>query len=345
MILFWLAFAVLLLAGARWRRHGFVGDYLSRRHTTAINGFFVGWVFLRHVGDYISRDAQTFSFLDQLFGGLEFLFGQLIVATFLFFSGYGVMTSIASKGRDYVKTFPRKRILKVLAEFDVAVVLYGLVGVALGLEFAWSRVWYSLVAWDDLGNSNWYVFVVLICYASTYLVHGFAGGKNWVVLLMMLAVGCGLFYCKEFVWWDTLLAYPAGMLYCEHKEKAERFFRNHYWKSLAFFVIACVAARCLAKMVGLECPARVFFLNIRTIAFALIVVLAMMKVSFGNSVLDWLGGHLFPLYIYQRLAMLLLKAVLGAPFLDAHPYWYVVCCGVATVCFASVAQKWLRFKG
>ena len=39
---------------------------------------------------------------------------QLMVTMFLFYSGYGVMESIKRKGDDYIKSFPKKRILTTL---------------------------------------------------------------------------------------------------------------------------------------------------------------------------------------------------------------------------------------
>lgn len=40
--------------------------------------------------------------------------GQLIVVMFLFYSGYGVMESVRSKGTAYIKSIPFKRVLSTL---------------------------------------------------------------------------------------------------------------------------------------------------------------------------------------------------------------------------------------
>ena len=46
--------------------------------------------------------------------------------------------------------------------------------------------------------------------------------------------------------------------------------------------------------------------NIKSIAFAAIVVMATMKISVDSMLLKWSGEHLFPLYIYQRIPMIVL---------------------------------------
>lgn len=42
---------------------------------------------------------------------------------FLFYSGYGIMESIKNKGEKYISTVPKKRILNVLVNFDIAVLI------------------------------------------------------------------------------------------------------------------------------------------------------------------------------------------------------------------------------
>lgn len=59
-------------------------------------------------------------------------FSQLVVVMFLFYSGYGVGESFKRKGDGYVKSMPRHRILATLLNFDVAVIVFILLGLALG---------------------------------------------------------------------------------------------------------------------------------------------------------------------------------------------------------------------
>ena len=43
------------------------------------------------------------------------------------------------------------------------------------------------------------------------------------------------------------------------------------------------------------------------LSFVMIVTLVTMKISFNNSILQWLGKNLFGLYILQRIPMIVFK--------------------------------------
>lgn len=72
MILYWIGLVVLFLCGAKLRSQG-SSDFLSHERTTAVNGFFIGWVFLRHVCDYLPDVGATM--FDRVFGTVEIAFG------------------------------------------------------------------------------------------------------------------------------------------------------------------------------------------------------------------------------------------------------------------------------
>ena len=343
MILGWLLIVALLFWGMH-RRTGLSGDFLSKDQTTCINGFFIGWVFLRHICDYLFLPfTGVMGPFNRLFQNVEFLFGQFIVVMFLFYSGYGVMTSILRKGAGYLCSFPQKRIFRVLIDFDIAVVLFTVLALFMHSTFSCSRFVLSLIGWDSYGNSNWYIFVVLISYVVTYLIFHFTSASRQVQTIclacVLLAVGFALFYLKEFVWWDTILAYPMGVFYAEKRDRIERFLRQHYSAMFVFLAVVCIAARCFSGLVGLTCPLRVLGLNVRTICFALLVVMLTMKFVVGNPILKWLGDHLFPLYIYQRFAMLLLIGCLGKSFVRDWPVPYILSCVVLTLLFAVIYEK------
>ena len=73
-------------------------EYISPGSTTCINGVFVVLVFLSHICQYIKLDGA----FDGPYSVLRTNLGQMVVVTFLFYSGYGIMESIKKKG--YGKT-------------------------------------------------------------------------------------------------------------------------------------------------------------------------------------------------------------------------------------------------
>ena len=152
-----IAFLVLAfgLRPVRWN-----GAYLSKETTSTINGLFIALVFLSHFSRY---SIYMSNYVGQRLG-------QLIVVMFLFYSGYGCMVQYMAKGRAYLQTFPKKRMLSTLVNFDIAVAVFVVVGLLLGKSFSIKQVALSFVCWDSVGNSNWYIFAILLCYLAFWLV-------------------------------------------------------------------------------------------------------------------------------------------------------------------------------
>ena len=297
--------AVLMLPffGMKLSLKGIRPDSMSIPQTTAVKGVFVLLVFLRHYKGYVTLERA----IDQPFLTADVKMGQLIVALFLFYSGYGVMESFRNKGEAYLRAFPRKRILATLLHFDLAVLLYLLVqALAMGRFYDWKTMLLSLLAWNSVGNSNWFIWVILML----YLVSWAAGRLFSADISRLLAVtACSAVYVLLFWrlypgiewWYDTVFCYAAGMWYSFLRLRIERFLSGEvrFWVSFA----------------GLFCLFRLFFwyrsnlavYEMLSVALCLIAVMVSMKVRVGNRLLGWLGNQVFGVYIFQRLPMMLLE--------------------------------------
>lgn len=135
--------------------------YLDKGTTAIVNGLFIILVFLSHFAQYAP---------DYIVNYIGRYLGQLIVVMFLFYSGYGCAVQYLKKGEAYLRGFPRKRLLATLLNFDVAVLAFWVTGLLLGKEFPLRQVALSLTGWESLGNDNWYIFVILLCYAIFWAV-------------------------------------------------------------------------------------------------------------------------------------------------------------------------------
>ena len=82
-------------------------DYLDKESTNNIKGIFAIMILLSHFRGYVNIDPTS------LYDRFISLIGQLMVAMFLFYSGYGIMESIKNK-KDYMKSFLKNRFLKTL---------------------------------------------------------------------------------------------------------------------------------------------------------------------------------------------------------------------------------------
>lgn len=342
MLLFFLVIVGLALFGCRVSFRGFREDYLDKDCTTAVNGVFILWVFLRHVQDYIGVDRIDRVWADKLFFAVDDFFGQRIVVLFLFFSGFGVMESLSKKGEAYLRAMPRSRILTTLLNFDIAVIFFMLADSLVGKSLGVGQIAFSFVAWDSVGNSDWYIFAILSCYAATFLAFYFKRLRPWGEwLTFIIVVGVALLLqCYKGSWWyNMILAYPFGVIFSRHRMKIEAELKKHY----LFWIIVAVLVSCFFKRLPIHLGG--IEKNSSSISFALLCVLMLMKVRVHNPVLEWLGAHLFPIYIYQRLPMMVLAFYAGSEWVRQNMYLFVVITFSLTLLIASGYRYWqVRLK-
>ena len=333
LILYLLFILVLTLWGIKFSRED---DYLSKEQCNSIKGIFILMICLTHSMQYIRASGYSFPGIDALTPIFTSYIGQLVVVMFLFYSGYGVALQIRNKGEQYVQQMPRHRILKTLLNFDVAVCAFILLALLLSQPLSISQVLLSFVAWDSVGNSNWYIFVILLCYSFTYIAGKiYYNHLGMVLLFLCLITMFMLSFVKESHWYDTILAYPAGYYHACYRNQIEKWLKEYYVFAFVVLLAVFVYLHDIFPYSYRGLPE-----NITGITFALIVVMITMKVRIGNKWLQWCGINLFPLYIYQRLPMIALQAILGNDFLSNYPVIYLVTCLLITCLVAEYYKYW-----
>lgn len=337
---FYILLAILVLSKIRYNRRGFNEDYLSFETTNAIKGVFISLVFIKHVIPYILKSGYEYDngLLTNFFVYLNNYVGQWIVVMFLFYSGYGVMESIKKKGGAYVKSIPRKRILSTLINFDVAVLIFAIIALIFHTDYPLSHYLFSLIGWKSIGNSNWYIFVILLCYLIAFLSfrkeHNISGKSSIYCMLLLLVAILVLSMVKQSWWYDTMLCFGVGVLFSQYKNKAETFFKKYYWKILIALILLMLGIRAVQML----CLPVLSILN--NVLFSILIVLLTMKIKVNNRILVWLGSNLFPLYIYQRVPMIVLLSVLGQEFVVLHPVIYITISLIVTLMIAFCYKWW-----
>ena len=305
MIFIYLALFVLCFIGAKYSFRGFNTEgYLSRNTTDSIKGVFIALVFFSHFAQYCTYTSE----FDIAGKKVSLWLGQLIVTMFLFYSGYGVSEAIKKKGSGYVKPFPKNRILKTLLHFDVAILLFIVMNLLLGRNFDIKTVLLSLVAWTSVGNSNWYIFAVLVLYAVTWIGFSVIKKNNYAaagivtLLTVLYVVAMGFVRPKEAWWYDTVLCYALGMWFSLLKPQIEAILtkNNLVW-------LVCTA------VIGGGFYATSLYRNIFSVKvvcmllFCLLLVILSLKFTVSNKILSWMGRYTFELFILQRIPMIVLK--------------------------------------
>ena len=343
MLLFYFLLFLLVVARLKYSRQGFYADYLSFDTTNAIKGIFIALVFIKHVTPYILNSGYVFddSLLSRAFLFVNSHVGQWIVAMFLFYSGYGVMESIKKKGIPYVDSIPRKRILTTLVNFDIAVALFAVIALLLHKDYSLKTYLLSFTGWESVGNSNWYIFVIMLCYLIAYVCFRIntrkekAYSMRAILCFFLLGVSALALSCVKPGWWyDTMFCFGVGIFYSTWRDRIESSLKQYYWFVLpVLLVLLFLLGRCPYYIRGLVH-------NTYSIVLCLLIVMLTMKIKVNNAVLIWSGKNLFPLYIYQRVPMIILSSICGGAFVSSYPVLYTFACLLITLLFAHFYKYW-----
>lgn len=287
---------------------------LSKEQTTCINGIFVLFVFLSHFGQYETMPWNR----------LLLAIGQLMVAPFLFYSGYGIMEQIQRRGIVYIDSMPRKRILKFYIHFCMALFLYLILSFLLGKDYSFVRIALSFTALSSIGNSNWYVFAILVMYSIVYISfkqfkkHGITSCVVFTILYIIL-----MDVIKDQAWWyNIILCFPAGMILSKYKDRVCSIIRKP-----VFFVLMIVLALIL-YIFHLD----VLAYEIISIGFCFLIVDVCAYKEIKNDLFHFLGQYVFEIYILQRISMNLFDRYL-------NDWIYLIVCIFSTLIFAYYFKK------
>lgn len=348
MIFFYLLLIILVLSKIRYKHKGFYSEYLSIDTTNAIKGVFIALVFIRHIIPYIQTSGYTLNnnIWDRVFLFINETLGQSIVTLFLFYSGYGVMESIKKKGISYINSIPYKRVLNILVNFDIAVAIFAAISLFTPKKLYLKKILLSFTGWESVGNSNWYIFVIILCYMATYIsfriihrkhketfMHTYVYGAIICITLILLSI-VSLSFLKQIWWYDTMLCFGFGIVYSLFRAHIETVVKRYYWPSL-FMLIPLLM--CLKEI---PYYARGLVNNTYHITFCMLIIMLTMKININNPILIWAGRNLFPLYIYQRIPMIILSNICEGTFVSSYPVLYTFASLTITILIAYFYKYW-----
>ncbi len=327
MVIVYAALLVLALIGSKVSVKKFnTAEYLSMNSTNTVRGFFIMLIFLSHFMQY-----YTYANPIDIYGGnISRTLGQMIVVMFMFYSGYGVCESVKRKGGGYVKSFPKNRVFKTLLHFDIAMLIYFILSLILKLNYPAQRVLLALIGWESIGNSNWYIFAVLVLYLLTWVAFSiFRKNRYFAAVLTTALIGvyiAVIYNFKEYWWYDTVLCYAAGMWYSLGKDKIEKLLtkNNVIWLILA---VALAVGWWYVHKFRVVPALRV----VEAIVFSLLVIVLSLKISINNKPLEWLGKHTFEIYVLMRIPMKLLH-LWGLKEINLYLYFFASLAATLVIC-------------
>ena len=339
MVVFLALLLLIALVGIRPNKRS--TDYLSRDITTSVTGIFALIIFCSHFLSYI--EPSNLTAIDVPLSFVMSSLGQLMVSPFLFFSGFGVFESFKKKGESYSNTMPKNRMFKVYFSFFLAWVLFACVSLYFKSDYSIEDYLLSVVGIRSIGNSNWYVVVIILLYLISFVSFKISKGNRNIaiaihtVLTPVLYVALWLSGLGSW-WYNTLVCYLFGSWYSFTKEKIDSFLAKRRAYGILFFIFSLVffAGLYIAhSKIRIESLSHVLYLLVN-LFFCLSLVSFLYLFSLKKKVLLFFGGNCFWIYILQRLPMIVLSR---SETIHNNIYVFFVLCFVSTVVLSFILNK------
>lgn len=314
------------------KENTFHTDYCGPKQTSAINGIFTILIFLSHASQYVTLDGT----LDAPYLTMRKYMAQLVVVSFLFFSGFGIMESIKKKRQSYVKSILTNRLFKVWYHFAIALLPYIAVNYIFARNYGLYKTIFSFTGYTSIGNSNWYMLVTFALYVIVFLAftlskkHPLPG----VFLVFVLTFVFSFWEWKMGLasrYYNTIFCFPAGMLFSMMKPYFDKYVMKNDMLWAGTFTIFFGVFYYFSTFRN----ASLIHYNLFSILAVILIMLFTMKVKITNNILNWFGSHVFSVFILQRIPMIILKEM---GYTD-HTYGFIITAFIITIFMSIVFDK------
>ena len=250
-------------------------------------------IMLHHYGTELSLPPT------QLFHPL----GAMAVGVFFLMSGYGLSYSYTHRGDGYLRHFLRKRLLRIILPFFLAILAWQVEEFCLyGIEDLpnrWSMFTQGLMrGWLPF---SWYVWVALYYYVAFYLVYRFIRLPRFRWLALFVGWGLQVTLVNVVLGWDDYWyisshLFVLGLLYQRFEPQLQRI------NAFVWMILMTV----LAQLIRIDWHFSEVFFNT---AFALLFVCGITLVEVRSKIFDFLGKISYEIYLMQGFGLFALKEI------------------------------------
>ena len=328
MYLFYALLGALLFFGARGcRKNEWNEEYTSLKQTKILQGIAALGVALHHMAQKTCAPWHPKWFIVH---GLDVFvpIGFLFVAVFLFCSGLGLYKSWKTKP-DYLRFFPRRRILPIVLAFYLSEIMYTLVRILVGQQMDAAQVLWYLSGLQMANYNAWYVIVMPFFYLAFYFSFKFCKREGtailWVTLFTLAYTLLGACLDHQSVWWmrgewwyNSIILFPLGMVFAKYEAQVTAFLKKGYWFWLALSLAAAFVLYHVSKLASDQWwgyygetwgdPMKVVHRLgscvsqwLACVSFVAFWFLLMMKVRLGNRLISVLGGVTLEFYLIHGI--------------------------------------------
>lgn len=257
--------------------------------------------------------------------------GPLIVATFMFRSGYGLMNSYVIQGDTYLNNFFKKRFSKILYPLFFITTLhvllmhyihgYNIESFCTGLKHGRVPI-----------GATWYLFTSLFFYVAFYLSAKYSKSFRKLITLMgafsmlyfVVIASLGTFWRY---WLSPSFIMMAGMLFYHYEKRLKSFITEYRFQSIVYCLFLVVFCFMCVKVCWLSS-----FVTYAIFPIAVIVIIYYVGMPKGKITI-FLGSLSYEIYLIHDCIIALLL-----PLKLYHTLYLILVFGM-TIPLAVLLQK------
>lgn len=317
--------------------------YLQKDHTLTIRGVFILLIVISsYVGAIATSSLNKF---DIPLVNFVARFGEMMFVPFFFYSGYGIFKTYITEGKEYARRIPLQQILRHYLSYFIAWIFFAVTALATEAPYSIQQYILSGFTLSTIGNTSWFVFVMLFLYFFAFVSFRIADHKTAVIINILLALmfifilrGLGF----ESYYWNTLFAYVFGIIYCYMQERVEtKIPKNRVGRVL--FTLAGIAGLVVSFIIVKEIPYSDFrdAMYVFPVLFFCVTLIGFTSIfRIKSKILHFLGANAFWIYLLHYLPLIWLKNV---TFIYSNKYLYFGFGIAITVLLAFALNKVFNF--
>ena len=281
----------------------------SLSQCNALKGIFAVFVVLHHISQCLYADGA-----DRPFGlFFRFIYGHGNYATAVFFliSGYGLAVQFLTRGREYIKSFPGKRLMSVIIPLLLAFFIYwGISRFYTGISL--KSAFLSLFGGQPIISNSWYVLAIIDFYIAFFITAVVVGNNRKLPFVAAITVFWIIFcvFCRaagyNSWWYTTAHCFIIGICLGMYREKVTKLICSHYVAAVLFVTVILAAFEALTLASINSAYINFVFTVCRTALFSVLIFVLSLKFQIGNAAVRFISGISYELYLIHGIIIALL---------------------------------------
>lgn len=294
-------------------------EYLSKETFFCLKGYLALMVLISHLYQFSELFAGTY------FGSFLNLFGHYGVVGFIFLSGFGLFTSYSSKGRNYILSFPKKRLIPFFLTYVFAILIYTIYEVVIKSDLSVLLFIKSFTVGGTIVSFGWYLQYTLWIYVAFYLTYIIKWNDKIKSLIMALeaivfvVIAYNINYAIER--YTIVIVFLFGFIASYYQKKLTKCISKLWYIIIILGIGLLLLEYKVSVQDSISTMIKMLFSLLGDVAF-ISVVLAMInkitelcKAIINNPVSNFLGKYSLEIYIIQAMILRILVTKIENPWL------------------------------